>query len=104
MPTPRDGIISPIAFKVPRRHLRGFLAAADALETGSREITAEWVINKRLWKRMQGDFCLRNQKVVGKDRIILYLHGGAYYSMSAQTHRLMTIQLSKYTESRVLGR
>lgn len=43
-------------------------------------MTGEWVINKRLWKRMQNDFAMN--KAVGKDRVILYLHGGASFRRS----------------------
>lgn len=102
LPTPKDGIVTPISFKVKQRGLRGFLAEADAMETGRREVTGEWVINKRLWKRMQTEFAMN--KVVRKDRVILYLHGGAYYMMSAETHRFLTISVSRYTESRVFGK
>lgn len=76
LPTPKDGIVTPISFRVKRRGLRGFLAQADAAETGKRQITGEWVINKRLWKRMQTEFAMN--KAVRKDRVILYLHGGTF--------------------------
>jgi hypothetical protein len=101
LPTPKDGIVTPISFRVKQRGLRGFLAEADSLETGKRSITGEWIINKRLWKRMQTEFAMN--KSVRKDRVILYLHGGAYYMMSAETHRFLTISVSRYTESRVFG-
>lgn len=39
----------------------------------------------------------------GKDKVILYLHGGAYYTMSAATHRYITISVSKYTNCRVFA-
>lgn len=74
IPTPKDGIVTPISFRVKQRGLRGFLADADAAEDGRRQITGEWVINRRLWKKMQTEFMLN--KVVGKDRVVLYLHGG----------------------------
>lgn len=113
--------MTPISFRVKSRGLRGFLAEADAAEDGKRQITGEWVINRRLWKKMQSEFAVH--KVVGKDRVILYLHGGrplacissfnshsltarlpgAYYTMSAETHRYVTISCSRYTESRVFG-
>lgn len=50
---------------------------------------------------MQTEFAMH--KSVRKDRVILYLHGGAYYMMSAETHRFLTISVSRYTESRVFG-
>jgi acetyl esterase/lipase len=33
----------------------------------------------------------------------MYLHGGAYYVMSAATHRFITISVSKYTDCRVFA-
>lgn len=80
LPTPKDGIVTPITFRVKNRGLRGFLAEADAAEDGKRLVTGEWVINKRLWKRMQNDFAMN--KAVGKDRVILYLHGGASFAFA----------------------
>lgn len=75
LPTPKDGIVTPISFRVKKRGLRGFLAEADAQEDGKRHITGEWVINKRLWRRMQSEFALK--KTVPQDgRVVLYLHGG----------------------------
>ncbi|KAM0755002.1 hypothetical protein T439DRAFT_322062 [Meredithblackwellia eburnea MCA 4105] len=100
-PTPKDGIVTPISFRVKPRGLRGFLSDLDRKEDGRRQITGEWVINRRLWKKMQTEFALN--KAVGKDRVILYLHGGAYYTMSAETHRFLTISVSRYTESRVFA-
>lgn len=77
LPTPKDGIVTPISFRVKKRGLRGFLAEADAAEDGKRHITGEWVINKRLWRRMQAEFALK--KTVPQDgRVILYLHGGEW--------------------------
>lgn len=111
LPTPKDGIVTPVSFRVKRRNLRGFLKDADRLEDGSREITAEWVINKRLFKVMQEEFKGRSSgrstsnpsTTSGNERIVLYLHGGAYYAFSAATHRVLTISVSRYTESRVFG-
>ncbi|KAM0788475.1 hypothetical protein ACM66B_001608 [Microbotryomycetes sp. NB124-2] len=102
LPAPKDGIVTPISFRVKRRGLRGFLAEADAAEDGKRQITGEWVINKRLWRKMQAEFALR-KTVPQNGRVILYLHGGAYFVMSTQTHRFLTISVSRYTESRVFA-
>ncbi|KAK4053444.1 hypothetical protein OIV83_001610 [Microbotryomycetes sp. JL201] len=102
LPAPKDGIVTPISFRVKRRGLRGFLAEADAAEDGKRTITGEWVINKRLWRKMQAEFALR-KTVPQNGRVILYLHGGAYFVMSTQTHRFLTISVSRYTESRVFA-
>ncbi|KAI9478512.1 MAG: alpha/beta hydrolase fold-domain-containing protein [Benjaminiella poitrasii] len=37
------------------------------------------------------------------EKIVLYLHGGAYCAMSAQTHRTLTYKISKSTKRRVLA-
>ncbi|GAA96862.1 uncharacterized protein L969DRAFT_17759 [Mixia osmundae IAM 14324] len=152
LPTPKDGIVTPVSFKVKRRGLKGFLAESDAAETGTRELNGEWVINKRLWMRMQAEYhgdppkrggrsaskssapmnngrsasfsstatnASRTQtngspsrsptanaeknSHIGKDKVIFYLHGGAYFVMSPATHRFLTIALSKYTESRIFA-
>ncbi|SNX87916.1 related to calmodulin-dependent protein kinase [Melanopsichium pennsylvanicum] len=101
LPTPKDGLITPVTFRVKKRGLRGFLAEADAAEDGKREISAEWVVGKQTWRRLQAEW--RSGKQKGKERVILYIHGGAYFVMSAATHRPLTISLSKYTECRVFG-
>ncbi|PWY98691.1 Pkinase-domain-containing protein [Testicularia cyperi] len=101
LPTPKDGLITPVTFRVKKRNLRGFLAEADAAEDGKREISAEWVVGKQTWRRLQAEW--RSGKQKGKERVILYIHGGAYFVMSAATHRPLTISLSKYTECRVFG-
>ncbi|KAJ1021833.1 hypothetical protein NDA13_005445 [Ustilago tritici] len=101
LPTPKDGLITPVTFRVKKRGLLGFLAEADAAEDGKREISAEWVVGKQTWRRLQAEW--RSGKQKGKERIILYIHGGAYFVMSAATHRPLTISLSKYTECRVFG-
>ena len=39
-----------------------------------------------------------------KDGLVcLYLHGGAYYMFSAETHRYLTISVSRYCDARVFG-
>lgn len=71
--------MTPVSFRVKKRGLRGFLAEADAAEDGKRQIKAEWVINKRLWRKMQNEFA--QHKAVNQDRVILYLHGGTLLSL-----------------------
>lgn len=93
LPTPKDGIVTPVSFRVKRRGLRGFLAEADAQETGKREITGEWVINKRMWRRMQTEFATK--KTVPQDgRVILYLHGGESNSRRPPHRRRKMADLS----------
>ncbi len=90
-----------MTFRIKKRGLKGFLAEADAQEDGKREITGEWVVGKHTWKRLQAEW--RNKQEKGRERVILYFHGGAYFVMSAATHRPLTIALSKYTDCRVFG-
>lgn len=160
---PKDGVVTPVTFTVQRRDLPGVLAEADAVEDGTREISGEWVVSRRIWRRMQREHYgptplqrtsssggkmgngassssynksntsskrrrssgSEQQKHhssnssslphsassqhsqfhphIGKDKVILYLHGGAYYVMSAATHRYITISVSKYTNCRVFA-
>ncbi|GAA5952935.1 hypothetical protein JCM21900_001522 [Sporobolomyces salmonicolor] len=128
LPTPKDGIVTPISFRVKRRNLRGFLADVDAQETGMREITGEWVTNKRLWRKLTREWTLaKGREAAGGEQrkegaavekppngsakagdgkqgmVCLYLHGGAYYMFSVETHRLLTIAVSRYCEARVFA-
>jgi len=99
LPIPDDGLITPVTFKVKRRNLKGFLEKEDAQETGRRELTGEWIVGKHTWRRLQTEW--QSGKRSRTERVILYVHGGAYYVMSASTHRPITIALSKYCECRV---
>lgn len=78
LPTPRDGIVTPVSFRVKRRNLRGFLQASDAAEDGSRELTAEWVVNRRLWRKMQEEHRADTPSPKAPDQVVLYLHGGVW--------------------------
>lgn len=101
LPVPKDGLITPVTYRVKKRGLKGLLKEADEAEDGTRELTGEWVVGKQTWKRLQAEW--RNGKSTDKERVILYIHGGAYFTMSAVTHRPITISLSKYTECRVFA-
>ena len=121
--------MTPVTFRVRRHNSRGILAKCDAQEDGSRELSGEWVVGRKLWQRLQADW-KRDQKSPSivekikdrqKERVLLYLHGGvwniiaftsitdrnpyagAYYLSSAAAQRLLSIPLSKYTDSRVFG-
>lgn len=108
VPLPSDAIVTPVTFRVHRRELRGFLKDVDAKEDGSRILSGEWVVGKRLWQRLQGEW--RKAKIDSKGqrqtrtaRVILFIHGGAYYLFSVETHRMLTIALSKYADARVFA-
>ncbi|UZJ57511.1 hypothetical protein CBS101457_006831 [Exobasidium rhododendri] len=101
LPVPKDGLITPVTYRVKKRGLKGLLKEADEAEDGTRELTGEWVVGKQTWKRLQAEW--RGGKSSDKERVILYIHGGAYFIMSAVTHRPITISLSKYTECRVFA-
>ena len=137
VPLPADALVTPVTFRVRKRNLRGILAALDEKESGTRELSGEWIIGKKLWQTLQSDYrsshLPANKDAVLEDslnggpssrkrhsRVILYVHGGAsflyskqrlvdpitpgaYYSSSAASHRMITIPMSKYTESRIFG-
>ncbi|KAI9570347.1 Alpha/Beta hydrolase protein [Boletus coccyginus] len=121
VPLPADALVTPVTFRVRKRNLGGILAALDARETGTRELSGEWVVGKKLWQTLQSDYRSSNQLAhrnpVLEDslnggpspfrkrhsRVILYVHGGAYYSSSAASQRTITIPMSKYTETRVFA-
>ncbi|PVF98638.1 hypothetical protein CPB86DRAFT_732917 [Serendipita vermifera] len=108
-PLPSDAIVTPVTFCAPRRRLRGFLSEYDAKEDGKRVISGEWIVGKRLWLRLQDEWRRAKVDENGRrprhkqERVILFLHGGAYYMFSAATHRTITIPLSKYTDARVFA-
>ncbi|KAF8346984.1 Alpha/Beta hydrolase protein [Amanita rubescens] len=82
-PMPSDALVTP-------RQLRGLLAEFDALESGTRELSGEWILPIRASAKR-------------KERVILYIHGGAYYLSSAAAQRLISIPLAKHTDSRVFA-
>lgn len=125
VPIPSDALVTPVTFKVRKRKLRGILQEWDALEDGKRELTGEWVIGRRLWRKLQSEW-QRNKVEKEKppdhhknsERIVLYVHGGmyqnsgrlsqlltsrlgAYFMFDAITHRLISIPLSKHVNARV---
>ena len=85
VPIPSDALVTPVTFKVRRRKLRGILQEWDALEDGRRELTGEWVVGRRLWRKLQSEW-QRNKAGKEKppdhhknsERIILYVHGGPF--------------------------
>ncbi|KAI0639957.1 Alpha/Beta hydrolase protein [Trametes polyzona] len=108
VPVPSDALVTPVTFFVRKRQLRGILENFDAAEDGTRELSGEWVVGKKTWQRLQADWRARKEgKLVGKpkrkERVVLYLHGGAYYMFSSATHRLITIPLAKYLDARLFA-
>ncbi|EGO03683.1 hypothetical protein SERLA73DRAFT_175262 [Serpula lacrymans var. lacrymans S7.3] len=114
VPLPSDALVTPVTFCVRRRNLRGLLLELDSKETGDRKLSGEWVVGKKLWQSLQAEYETARRPREGssdpddsrpkrKARVILYVHGGAYYSSSASAQRLITIPLSKYTNSRVFA-
>ncbi|KZT62653.1 hypothetical protein CALCODRAFT_505425 [Calocera cornea HHB12733] len=146
LPHSSEALITPITFRVKKRGLRGLLADADAGERGEREITAEWVVSKALWRKLNAEWKRAHAAPSGsgsgtgkrdghgerdtsapasrsqsrqrspkastaaagaqsrvKGRVILYLHGGAYYVFNASTHRPITVPLSQACGARVFA-
>ncbi|KAF7307197.1 Methionine aminopeptidase 2 [Mycena indigotica] len=107
IPLPSDALVTPVTFRVRRRGLRGILADLDAAETGSRELSGEWVVGRRTWQRLQAEWkAAQQQRRTAEpktERVVLYIHGGAYYLSSAAGQRLISIPLSKYTDARVFA-
>ncbi|KAF8272870.1 Alpha/Beta hydrolase protein [Lactarius quietus] len=109
VPLPPDALVTPVTFRVRKRGLRGILAEFDELEDGTRELSGEWVVTKRLWQRLQSEWkhatvdASTPHRKHHNERIILYLHGGAYYLFSPSTHRSITVPLSKFTDSRIFA-
>src|SRR5271170_7793236 len=93
VPLPSDALVTPVTFRVRKRKLRGILAEFDSLETGSRELSGEWVVGKKTWQRLQSDWKASRQvknfaqeapnlaksTPTKKERVILYIHGGESY-------------------------
>ncbi|KAI0361031.1 hypothetical protein OH77DRAFT_387227 [Trametes cingulata] len=108
VPVPSDALVTPVTFSVRKRQLRGILENFDAAEDGTRELSGEWVVGKKTWQRLQAEWKARKEgrttgKPKRKERVVLYLHGGAYYMFSAATHRLITIPLAKYLDARLFA-
>ncbi|KAF9454211.1 alpha/beta-hydrolase [Macrolepiota fuliginosa MF-IS2] len=109
VPLPSDALATPVTFRVRKRNLRGILAPFDAAETGFRELSGEWVVGKKTWQRLQSEWKVfsthppEKSPTSTKERIVLYVHGGAYYLSSAAAQRLVSIPLAKYTDARTFA-
>lgn len=107
-PPPADALVTPVTFQVRRRRLRGILASFDAQETGRRELSGEWIVGKDTWQRMQSEWKASlfgaskdSKPATQSSRVILYIHGGAYYVGSAEEKRIISVPLAQYTDARV---
>jgi hypothetical protein len=85
VPLPPDALVTPVTFRVRKRELRGILAEFDELEDGTRELSGEWIVTKRLWQRLQAEWKASQSNFrtdpsipprKHNERIILYFHGG----------------------------
>jgi len=125
VPLPSDALVTPVTFRVRKRQLRGILSDFDTKEDGKRELCGEWVVGKRTWQRLQHEWkhskaakskaqqssglpgqstrSTHSHSSKKKERVVLYLHGGAYYAFSPQTHRMITIPLSKALDARLFA-
>ncbi|KAI9033990.1 alpha/beta hydrolase fold-domain-containing protein [Phycomyces nitens] len=113
--TPFYSSIEDGSFYCIRRNMPGVLSDIDQKEDGTRIMSAEWVTEAVVAERAQ-QLCrstlsflpfnplTKSPNQAGLDeKIILYIHGGGFYSMSAQTHRSVTYALSKATKRRVFA-
>ena len=83
VPLPSDALVTPVSFCVKKRHLRGLLANFDALESGTRELSGEWIVGRRTWQRLQAEWKAAHPgSAKRKERVILYIHGGMSLSLS----------------------
>ena len=97
IPVSSDALVTPVTFSVRRRRLPGILADLDAAEDGNRELSGEWVVGKRTWRRLQREWRAQRAQVKSSaeptsavhahrrnERVVLYLQGGAYYAASSE--------------------
>ncbi|GAA5805280.1 hypothetical protein HPULCUR_010795 [Helicostylum pulchrum] len=110
--TPVTSKLEPEYILIKNRNLCGILSKLDRDETGNRTIDAEWMSAISTWERIYGGPSSVNlmkkaplmlEAPPSCEKIVLYFHGGAYCSMSAQTHRILTHKISKATKRRVLA-
>lgn len=106
VPVPSDALVTPVTFPVHKRQLRGILAEFDAAEDGKRELSGEWVVGKRTWRRLQAEWRARKEgkppgtvpgKGKRKERVVLYLHGGMHLFLD-----VMPVFVIDYMRSRCI--
>jgi len=102
VPLPSDALVTPVKFPVRRRNLRGILAEFDKLETGTRELSGEWVVGRKTWQRLQHEWKHSEDTPHSSrkgGRVVLYIHGGVQHVpvicialMSWQAHTTSQVQ------------
>ncbi|ORX57513.1 hypothetical protein DM01DRAFT_260803 [Hesseltinella vesiculosa] len=104
--TPLTSRIEEASFLIKPRPLDcvGLLRPCDQAETGQRLLGAEWMSAVSMWQTVWPSPSPPSlSQPMSKERIVLYLHGGAYCAMSAQTHRILTHKISKATGRRLFA-
>ncbi|KAF7729980.1 hypothetical protein EC973_003393 [Apophysomyces ossiformis] len=104
--TPRNCTIEDGSFYAKHRGLCGILKQADADEDGTRLIQAEWMLANPGQKQSHKDSIKHNQfwwNSKNDKKTILYIHGGGFCTMNAQTYRSLTYKLSKTTHRKLLA-
>ena len=113
VPLPSDALVTPVMFRVRKHNLPGILADLDAMEDGQRKLRGEWVVGRKTWQRMQTEWKAAHASNpaspqlnsdfsswdVGsdsakvdsrrKERVVLYIHGGAYSHLTGQRGVIM---------------
>ena len=108
VPLPSDALVTPVTFRVRKHNLPGILADLDAMEDGQRGLRGEWVVGRKTWQRMQTEWKATHvsnsaspqlnsdfsswdvgngsAKVDSrrKERVVLYIHGGAFSRVADQ--------------------
>ncbi|KAG0224000.1 hypothetical protein BGW41_005272 [Actinomortierella wolfii] len=104
--------LEPFAVPIPKggRGFGGVLAPLEACEDGHRSIPGAWISDSRVWNRVMA-MPLAHSARLSQDpfaarqgeKVILYLHGGAYFICSTHTHREMLWRISRATGRRVFA-
>ncbi|KAG9015245.1 hypothetical protein FRB90_004865 [Tulasnella sp. 427] len=102
VPVPSSFVVRPVEFRVHKHNLPGILKDLDEQEDGSRVLGGEWIVDRRIWESRRMGYIASKHKGAG-DRVMLYLHGGAYCIFSAETHRLITANMFRSCGLRVFA-
>lgn len=116
--TPLRAKIEQEIIQIPHDQQNEFYALCGILKkqhvsNKNHQLEAEWMTAVSAWERIYGgpspinrntNNVLMLEAPPSCEKIVLYFHGGAYVSMSAQTHRMLTYKISKVTKRRVLGK